>query len=36
MTIERKRVGARHLAYYAERARGGAAMIVVEPVRVPR
>jgi len=26
--------GERHLAYYAERARGGAAMIVVEPVPV--
>lgn len=26
--------GARHLAYYLERARGGAAMIVVEPVPV--
>lgn len=26
--------GARHLGYYAERARGGAAMIVVEPVPV--
>ena len=28
--------GARHLAYYAERARGGAAMIVVEPVPAHR
>ena len=28
--------GARHLAYYLERARGGAAMIVVEPVPVHR
>jgi 2,4-dienoyl-CoA reductase-like NADH-dependent reductase (Old Yellow Enzyme family) len=28
--------GARHLGYYAERARGGAAMIVVEPVPVHR
>ncbi len=28
--------GARHLGYYGERARGGAAMIVVEPVPVHR
>ena len=28
--------GARHLGYYLERARGGAAMIVVEPVPVHR
>ncbi|MFQ5776152.1 MAG: FAD-dependent oxidoreductase [Kiloniellaceae bacterium] len=28
--------GARHLGYYAERARGGAAMIVVEPVPAHR